>query len=268
MRFVLDEAKFPSIDMRYVLSSPITTYTQFTLTTRSGSNSARRRASGGYGPGVKDGEKALGAVETKLIALADRAQTVYTPGALFVVARRTSTSDATPTWTANAMSPFATLVDAADVERRTGVVLEGEQAEAVRTALAQGPAWRFGSLAAELRSRPALPHERTEVPTVPLAPAPAPRTGSQPGDQLPSPPPMAVPAPPPPVVVSPPPAPAARRRRRRRRRSSQHLRRPRPRRRSSRRRPRRQRLPRPVPPSRTGTPTTSISRVCRSCSRT
>ncbi len=191
LRFVLEDAGFASIDMRYLLSSPLTTFTQFTLTTRSGTYAARKRASGGYGPGVKDGEKALGAVETKLIAIADRAQALYTPGALLVVSKRTSPGDATPTWAANDILPFAALVDATDVERQPGAVYEGAQAEAIRAAIAMGPEWRFGITGAELRARPALPHERTAAVA---PPPPTPRTG----DDLPKPPPMTAPTPPPP----------------------------------------------------------------------
>ncbi len=225
LRFVLEDAKFPDIDMRYVLASPITTFTQFSLKTRSGSYSARRRAASLVGIGTKSGEKSLAAVESKLIALAERAQSVYAPGVLLVVARRTSPGDATPTWTVNDRVPFASLVDAADVERKTGTVLMETEADAVRTALAQGPEWRFGSLGAELRARPALPHERPAPTSAGPAPArrdadaiPTPATPAM-GEELPKPPPMPVApvapvappivAPPPPVAPTPPPAVAA-----------------------------------------------------------
>ena len=209
MRFVLEEAKFPEIDMRYVVASPITTFTQFALTTRSGSYAARRRAASLVGIGTKSGEKALAAIETKLIALADRAQVVYTPGAMLVVAKRISAGDQMPTWAAEDRVPFAQLLDAADIERKTGTVVLGAEAEAVRSALALGPQWRSGALAGELRARPAMPHERPEAAPTPATPSPIPPVISPPpamGDALPVPPPMPPPVPAPTPVTPVPPA--------------------------------------------------------------
>jgi hypothetical protein len=135
--------------------------------------------------------------------MADKADTPYDPGLLYVVSLRVDADDEVPAWAWNAQAPFGALVDATDVSRGEGAVLVAPAAGGVATAVAQGPAWKFGTLAAVLRARPALPHEVARPRwngTTFEAPAGAPPT------PVPTEPPPG-PALPPPPAVSPPPTP-------------------------------------------------------------
>jgi hypothetical protein len=210
VQFLLDDARLPTIDMTYILSSPLTTFRRYTLTTRNGTWSVRRRASGGFGTGVREGERALNRIDRQLFQFADRANQPFVAPGLFVVARRITDDPALPVWTWNDKVPFATFAAAADVDTRGGAVVAGEEAKTVAAAVQQGASWRFGGVAATFRSRPALPHEVIQpawrAPDLkPDGPAPAP-DGTPPVATGPG---MDSPSPEAPTPAAPMPTPAA-----------------------------------------------------------
>lgn len=222
MRFLLDEARVQGIDMRYLVTMPITTFTQYTLRTKLGTWSPRKRASGGYGPGVKEGERDLAAVDQRVYGMADLATQLYQPGSIFVVASPVAVDARIPEWTANDRMPFAALVGTTSVESGRGAILSGTDARSLIEALGRSTSWRFGTLAAEFRVRPALPEEgsvpRWGSPATATAPPPAPPPvvvappAPIPPAPLPVPPPMPPapePTPLPTEPLSPPPPPPA-----------------------------------------------------------
>ena len=158
MDFLASDVQMASLAMTYYVSSPLTTFTTYTFTTRSGTNAVRRRASGGFGTNVKPVEAQLDRVDRRLLDLADRADRPYAPGRLLVVSRPVVADPALPVWAWNDAVPFAALGEATDLARR-GAILTDADARLVRDAAEQSAAWRFGELALELRLRPALPHE-------------------------------------------------------------------------------------------------------------
>jgi hypothetical protein len=218
--FLLTDVRLPEIDPAPVLSAPIGRVTEFeyAVRTRSAVHRPKRRV-GGVGISLgASGDAALKRIDDRLFSMADKATVPYEPGALFVASDRLGSGGSIPDWEWNAQAPFAALLDASDVARGAGAVLAPPALEAVGTAVARGPAWRFAGVAAVLRVRPALPHEiqrqrwnGTSFVAPTLGPAAGPVAAPPPGPPIVAPPPPAPPtvAPPPPAppVVAPPPPP-------------------------------------------------------------
>ncbi len=206
MDFLLTDAAVPSIDMTYVIASPLADVREYTVRTRTASYTHRvRKSSIGAGPGVKSGEAALQRVDRRLFDLATRADAPYEPAQVFVASKRMDAGPAVPVWQWNDRLPFATLADATDVDRGAGAILGGVEAAAFQQAAAQGTAWRFSNAAAAFRVRPAFPEEgRLPVwtPAGAVAP-PAPPTPPPAPPIVPPAVPPAVPPPAPPVPPSP-----------------------------------------------------------------
>lgn len=198
MDFLRRDVDLPSLSMTYFVTSPVTTFTTYTFATRQGTTVLRRRASGGFGTNVKTVEAALDRVDARVLSYADRASRPYAPGRLVVVSRPVVPDLALPVWAFEDRLPFDALVGATDLASRRGAVVAGDDAALVRDVVDQSPAWRMIDRAAELRVRPALPHELTLPAWVNPKGAPA----------LRPPPPPVAPAPPPPPVVAPPAPPA------------------------------------------------------------
>ena len=193
--FLANDVQMASLSMTYFVSSPLTTFTTYTFTTRSGTSSVRRRASGGFGTNVKAVEAQLDRVDQRMLELADRADRPYAPGRLLVVSRLVVADPALPVWAWNDAVPFAALGDATDLARR-GAILADDDARLVRDAVEQSSAWRLGDRAHELRLRPALPHElamgvwrnpAAKAPPVAAAPVPVPAPAPTPAPVAPVP---------------------------------------------------------------------------------
>ncbi|MCC7139680.1 MAG: hypothetical protein IT460_14750 [Planctomycetes bacterium] len=204
--FLLSDVTLDRLEMTYYVSSPITTFTTYTFATRDGTHAVRRRASGGFGSGVRETERALSRVDERLFALGDLANRPWAPGRLFVLSRAVAPDPSFPVWSWDARAPFASLTDASDVSRR-GTHVADADFRLLRDAFEQSTVWRFGERAVEFRFRPTLPHEAVEPlwrtpPADPTAPPLAPPPVAPP-------PVVSAPTPPPPPTPAPPPVPSA-----------------------------------------------------------
>ena len=210
MDFVLTDTGLWDLELKYLPPSPFATWTEYSLRTALGVHTARRRDSLSIGPGVSDGERVLKRLDQRLFGMADLADRPYDPGRVLVVSRRVEVDRQQPEWTMNDTLPFAAFVDATDVERVQGAILEDVDARAFSAAFAQSRVWRFGGVAVELRDRPAYPEEasvpawknplaRTRPPVLPPTPPPGPMPPppAPPPGPLPVPPPVPAPLPPP-----------------------------------------------------------------------
>jgi hypothetical protein len=216
--FLIADLNLSNLDMTYFVASPLTTFTSYTITTASGMHTVRRRASGGFGTGVKTAEHALNRLDNRLIEMADRADEPYAPGRLLVVSRAVQADTQIPVWAWNDLVPFEPLAAATDMSKN-GAIVADDDMKVLRTALGQSPAWRFGNRAAELHFRPALPQEAaipawrgptTSAPAPTATPPPLPPPPSRwppPPTPLPEPPPTAPPPPTPAPTPPPPPTP-------------------------------------------------------------
>jgi hypothetical protein len=200
--------RFPTIEMTYVLTSPITTFREYKLAARNDNHTIRRRVSGGVGIGVREGERSLKRIDQRLLSLGDYASQPYAPAAIYVVSKSEEADDdetrSAPPWAWEETLSFHALVAATDVERGKGAVVGGAQAACARDALGRSGLWRQGEQAAWFRARPALPHEVGKAkpigappPAAPPIPPPMATAPSRPAAPSPFPAPAPLPAPPP-----------------------------------------------------------------------